>query len=155
MQIQAMPHQARIITAEEFAKIPDDDYRYELVEGRVVRVSPPGSAHGALAVQLATHTAHDCRPSLCFNVGIVVEPELAGVRRGEERAGLLFITVGDEDFHPAKSVERQPVGFAQRLTAQDRGDTRCLEERSNLLGLSLTVGHKDASCLLVHRSPAR
>jgi Uma2 family endonuclease len=54
MQIHAMPHRARIITAEEFAKIPDDDYRYELVEGRVVRASPPGSLHGALAVQLAS-----------------------------------------------------------------------------------------------------
>jgi Uma2 family endonuclease len=53
MQIHAMPHRARIITAEEFAKIPDDDYRYELVEGRVVCVSPPGSLHGAVAVQLA------------------------------------------------------------------------------------------------------
>jgi Uma2 family endonuclease len=45
-----MPARAsRLVTAEEFARIPDDDFHYELVEGRVVRMSPPGSRHGALA----------------------------------------------------------------------------------------------------------
>jgi Uma2 family endonuclease len=43
---------ARLVTAEEFASIPDDDYHYELVEGCVVRMSPPGSRHGALATRI-------------------------------------------------------------------------------------------------------
>jgi hypothetical protein len=47
-QRQIMPGRAaRLVTAEEFARIPDDDYHYELVEGRVVRMSPP-SRHGAV-----------------------------------------------------------------------------------------------------------
>ena len=41
-----------LVTAEEFARIPDDDYHYELVEGCVVRMSPPGSRHGALATRI-------------------------------------------------------------------------------------------------------
>jgi Uma2 family endonuclease len=48
-----MPYQARLTTADEFARIPDDDHRYELVDGRVVRMSPPGSVHGAITTKIA------------------------------------------------------------------------------------------------------
>ena len=48
-----MPAPARLVSAEEFARIPDDDCQYELVEGRVVRVSLPGGVHGALTTRMA------------------------------------------------------------------------------------------------------
>lgn len=47
-----MESSLHLVTADEFARIPDDDYRYELVEGRVIRMSPPGFRHGALATRL-------------------------------------------------------------------------------------------------------
>jgi Uma2 family endonuclease len=47
-----MPSTERLVTAEEFAKIPDDGYRYELVEGRVIRMSPPGMRHAALVMHI-------------------------------------------------------------------------------------------------------
>lgn len=53
MRLQPMPAHERLVTAEEFARIPDDDHRYELVEGRVVRMSPAGSRHAVLATQIA------------------------------------------------------------------------------------------------------
>ena len=46
-----MPEITRLVTAEELEKFPDDDYRYELVEGRVVRMSPVGFRHGATVVR--------------------------------------------------------------------------------------------------------
>ena len=49
-----MASRERLVTVEEFAKIPDDDHRYELVEGRVIRMSPPGSRHAVLAARLAS-----------------------------------------------------------------------------------------------------
>jgi Uma2 family endonuclease len=42
-----------IVTAEEFARIPDDDARYELVAGAIVRMSPVGAMHGMVATRLA------------------------------------------------------------------------------------------------------
>ena len=49
-----MPGTERLVTAEEFSRFPDDDrYRYELVEGRVVRMSPPNADHGRLVAQMA------------------------------------------------------------------------------------------------------
>lgn len=52
-QRYSMPVPERLVTAEEFARIPDDDQHYELVEGRVVRMSPPGFRHGLLATRIA------------------------------------------------------------------------------------------------------
>jgi Uma2 family endonuclease len=42
-----------LVTAEELpAIVARDDYRYELVEGRVIRMSPPGWQHGLIVVRL-------------------------------------------------------------------------------------------------------
>ena len=41
-----MPEAARVVTAEELEKFPDDDCRYELVQGRLIRMSPVGYQHG-------------------------------------------------------------------------------------------------------------
>jgi Uma2 family endonuclease len=44
----------RLVTAEEFERMPESTrYRYELVEGRLVRMSPPNFDHGRLVLRLA------------------------------------------------------------------------------------------------------
>jgi Uma2 family endonuclease len=45
-----MSDATRLVTAEELEKFPDDDYRYELVEGRVIRMSPVGFQHGRIVM---------------------------------------------------------------------------------------------------------
>lgn len=42
-----------LLTAEEFAALPDDQ-RSELVKGRVVKVPPPGFLHGQVQVEIAS-----------------------------------------------------------------------------------------------------
>lgn len=42
-----------VLTADELLHMPDDDFRYELVEGRLIRMSPTGSVHGLIASRLA------------------------------------------------------------------------------------------------------
>ncbi|HWQ32148.1 MAG TPA: Uma2 family endonuclease [Blastocatellia bacterium] len=42
-----------LMTAEEFAELPDDGERYELVEGRLEAVSLPGWEHGEIVMELA------------------------------------------------------------------------------------------------------
>ena len=46
-----MSEASRVVTAEELEKFPGDDRRYELVEGRVVRMSPVGFQHGRIVVR--------------------------------------------------------------------------------------------------------
>jgi Uma2 family endonuclease len=49
-----MSDTTHLVTAEELEKFPDDDYRYELVEGRVIRMSPTGAMHGWLVLHFAS-----------------------------------------------------------------------------------------------------
>jgi Uma2 family endonuclease len=93
MQRHIMPADERLVTAEEFARIPNDDYHYELVEGRVVRMSPPGSRHAVLATTMAsllhqhvaTHRLGAVMTSggvkLAANPDTVREPDIAVVRQ--------------------------------------------------------------------------
>jgi Uma2 family endonuclease len=93
MQRHIMPAYERLVTAEEFARIPNDDYHYELVEGRVVRVSPPGSRHGVLATEIAALLLHHVKArglgavmttagvKLAANPDTVREPDIAFVRQ--------------------------------------------------------------------------
>src|SRR6266700_2318991 len=48
-----MAQEARAITAEELFRMPDDGYKYELVAGRLRKMSPPGSLHGVVGMRLA------------------------------------------------------------------------------------------------------
>jgi Uma2 family endonuclease len=42
-----------LLTAEDLYALPDDDRRYELVEGRLLVSEPPGWSHGRMAVRIA------------------------------------------------------------------------------------------------------
>lgn len=55
-------HTGRLMTAEELFELPDDDKRYELVRGVLHVSEPPGYAHGALAVELASRLSAYARP---------------------------------------------------------------------------------------------
>lgn len=47
-----------LMTAEELLALPDDDLRYELVKGEVRCMSPAGSKHGRLALELGRLVAN-------------------------------------------------------------------------------------------------
>jgi Uma2 family endonuclease len=41
-----MVNPARLVTADDLERMPEDDFRYELVRGRLVRMTPVGPRHG-------------------------------------------------------------------------------------------------------------
>ncbi|MBI3980073.1 MAG: Uma2 family endonuclease [Chloroflexi bacterium] len=45
---------ARLVTAEELARMPEEDAHVELVKGVVVRMTPAGHAHGRFAARFAS-----------------------------------------------------------------------------------------------------
>jgi Uma2 family endonuclease len=45
----------RLITAEDFLRMPDDGHRYELIEGVVYRMPPAGDEHGVVTYELSRH----------------------------------------------------------------------------------------------------
>jgi Uma2 family endonuclease len=44
----------QVMTAAELLTLPDDGFRYELVQGEVRRMSPAGHRHGRLALNITT-----------------------------------------------------------------------------------------------------
>jgi Uma2 family endonuclease len=44
----------RLVTADELIRMPDDGFKYELVEGRLVTMTPAGGVHGQLSMRLGT-----------------------------------------------------------------------------------------------------
>jgi Uma2 family endonuclease len=42
----------RLVTAAELERMPEDDFRYELVEGRLIKMSPVGFLHGVMTARL-------------------------------------------------------------------------------------------------------
>lgn len=49
-----MPNPARLVSAEELERMPEDDFRYELVRGRLIRMSPVAPRHGDVTMTLAS-----------------------------------------------------------------------------------------------------
>lgn len=49
-----MADTTRLVTASELARYPRDDGRYELVEGRLIRMSPTGWEHGTIVMQIGS-----------------------------------------------------------------------------------------------------
>lgn len=45
-----MPTKTRLITADELLALPDDGWRYELVEGVLQKMPPPGENHAAISL---------------------------------------------------------------------------------------------------------
>src|SRR5436309_542072 len=43
-----------LVTADDLLRMPDDGFRYELVQGEVRRMSPAGFHHGRLIMNIAT-----------------------------------------------------------------------------------------------------
>lgn len=79
-------------TEKDLLRIPDDGYKYELVDGRI-RMSPAGTRHGAVCVKLMTRLGghveakalgHVLQGSTGFRLpgGIVRCPDVSFVARG-------------------------------------------------------------------------
>ena len=82
-----------LVTAEELARLPDDGYRYELVEGRLIRMSPVSFEHGRVVMRLGLLLGRhleqhpvgtigaDVGFKLASNPDTVRGPDIAFVRR--------------------------------------------------------------------------
>ena len=49
-----MPNPARLVSADELERMPKDDFRYELVRGQLIRMSPVAPRHGDVTVAVAS-----------------------------------------------------------------------------------------------------
>ena len=83
-----------LMTAEEFMELPDDGYRYELINGELERMPAPGFPHGRIVLRLMVPLAqfvwdHDLGEvydysgfQLTLNPDTVLGPDAAFVSKG-------------------------------------------------------------------------
>ena len=88
-----MPGASRLVTAEELERFPSDDRRYELVEGRLVAMTPVGYLHGRTVVRFAFMLEQHARErrlgDVLVELGVVLKtnpdtvfaPDIAFIRR--------------------------------------------------------------------------
>jgi Uma2 family endonuclease len=60
------------MTADELFMMPDDEFRYELVKGELIKMSPAGSEHGAIIINLTLPLAQHVKAN---NLGVVFGAE--------------------------------------------------------------------------------
>ena len=60
------------MTADELLALPRDGYRYELIKGKILRMSPAGSEHGMMVVNFTVPLAHHVKQ---HQLGIVFGAE--------------------------------------------------------------------------------
>ena len=48
----AVPARRRLMTAEQLFELPDDGYRWEPVDGEIIRMTPTGAEHGVLSIRI-------------------------------------------------------------------------------------------------------
>jgi Uma2 family endonuclease len=82
---QSMATIDRLLTAEEYAQLPDNGVPTELVRGRVVTLNVPGSLHGWLCMRIGKLLAvyvddHDLGRVFCNDAGMVTERDPDTVR---------------------------------------------------------------------------
>jgi len=81
----ANPPIPRLITAEEFSRMPDDGTIQELVKGRIVRMPPPLSFHGLVCVEFILALgefvrSHDLGRVFSNDSGVITERDPDTVR---------------------------------------------------------------------------
>jgi Uma2 family endonuclease len=70
--VAAMTVVHQLITADELLRMPDDGFRYELVQGALRRMSPAGFRHGRLIMNIAASLDHHVRAHM---LGVVCAAE--------------------------------------------------------------------------------
>jgi Uma2 family endonuclease len=88
-----MPEASRLVTAEELERFPHDDRRYELVDGRLVAMTPVGYHHGRTVMRFGSLLERYARErqlgDILTEVGVVLKsdpdtvfaPDIAFIRR--------------------------------------------------------------------------
>lgn len=88
-----MPDASRLVTAEELERFPSDDRRYELVEGRLIAMTPVSFLHGRTVMRFGSMLERYARErklgDVLTEVGVVLKknpdtvfaPDIAFIRR--------------------------------------------------------------------------
>ncbi len=145
----------RLMTAEELERLPDDGYRHELIEGKLIRMPPPGWPHGVRLLEVGLYFRDYAKRHGGFATGgsgyrlevdpdTVLAPDVAYVRpdRIPLQGGPTYPLVAPDVAVEIVSPSERPGQQRRKLRAYFAAGTRIvlfLDERER----TLTVEHPD------------
>jgi Uma2 family endonuclease len=103
---------AKLMTAEELAQLPDDGWRYELVQGVLHKMAPAGDEHGAVAMRLGWRLAQYVETQ---GLGVVYAAE-TGFRLGSNPD---TVRAADVSFVRQEQIAAVGIGPGFRIGAPD------------------------------------
>jgi Uma2 family endonuclease len=107
-----MTTHAKLMTAEELAQMPDDGWRYELVQGVLRKMAPAGDEHGAVAMRLGWRLAQYVEAN---GLGVVYAAE-TGFRL---RSNPDTVRAADVSFVRQEQIAAVGIGPGFRIGAPD------------------------------------
>jgi len=152
----------RLMTAEELARLPEDGYRYELIEGELIRMPPPGRPHGVRLLEVGLYFRDYARRfggeatggsgyQLNIDPDTVLAPDVAYVRpeRVLPKGGPAYPDVAPDVAVEIVSPSERPGQQRKKLRAYFAAGTQLVlfldeEERT------LTVEHADGRTETLH-----
>jgi Uma2 family endonuclease len=152
----------RLMTADELAQLPDDGYRYELIEGELIRMPPPGRPHGVRLLEVGLYFRDYARRNggeatgtsgyrLRVDPDTVLAPDIAYVRpeRVPPKGGPVYTEVSPD-------VALEIVSPSERLGRRRRKVGAYFEAGTrivlflNEVKRTLTVEHADGRSEVLH-----
>jgi len=152
-----MSETTRLVTAAELERFPDDDHRYELVDGRLMQMSPVGFEHGGIVVRLILLLVQHVEPlKLGFirtEVGFKLRSNPDTVRAPD----VSFIRAERLSGKRLKGFWTGPPDLAIEVLSPDDRPAEVREKVEDYLAsgvLMVVIADPDASSVTVHRPGA-
>lgn len=149
-----MPDAMRLVTAAELERFPEDDYRYELAEGRLIRMSPTGFEHSWLVARLMSLLGEHVRSRNLGFVGTELGVKLRSNPDTVRAPDVAFIKADRLPAARPKGFWTGPPDLAiEVLSPDDRAaDIRAKTDEYLSAGVPLVVIlHPDQASATIHR----
>ena len=145
------------MTADDLFQLPDDGYKYELVEGELIRMPPTGAEHGQIATNVASLLRNHVKQ---YNLGVVCAADTGfWLKRNPDLVRAPDASFVAKERIPSEGIPRSYWPFAPDLAVEvispnDRFDD-VLEKVAEYFAAGtrlIWVVHPKTQTVLVYRS---
>ena len=151
-----MSNLTQVVTAAELERYPGDDFRYELVRGRVIRMSPVAFPHGSMVMRVGYLLIRHLRDQPTGTVVTEVGFKLASNPDTVRAPDIAFVRMGRTAVLPRGFFDGPPDMALEVLSPDDRpADVREKVDEYLACGVELVVVvDPDEHTVVVHRPGA-
>ena len=145
------------MTADDLFQLPDDGYKYELVEGELIRMPPTGAEHGQIVTNVASLLRNHVKQ---YNLGVVCAADTGfWLKRNPDLVRAPDASFVSKERIPSEGIPRSYWPFAPDLAVEvispnDRFDD-VLEKVAEYFAAGtrlVWVVHPKTQTVLVYRS---